>query len=174
MKKNYPNYLPYQFCLRAHSLDWDPQLSHKKMKTMFLLSMSKSRKLTSTFFPIILFFKLISIIILFSPISPFRPSAPMSHAPMSFILRSSLCVPVCFFPLPSFLVACYATLHPALSVRPSVGLSVRPSVCPSVTFYFFYGFYSLTSLLLHKWSSELKHGPCPPARDLFSNLPWTP
>ena len=32
----------------------------------------------------------------------------------------------------SFLVACYATLHPALSVRPSVG--------PSVTLYFFWVF----------------------------------
>ena len=31
-----------------------------------------------------------------------------------------------------FLVACYATLHPALSVRRSVGPSVRRSVRPSV------------------------------------------
>ena len=31
-----------------------------------------------------------------------------------------------------FLVACYATPHPALSVRPSVRRSVRPSVGPSV------------------------------------------
>ena len=31
-----------------------------------------------------------------------------------------------------FLVACYATLHPALSVRRSVGPSVRPSVRRSV------------------------------------------
>ena len=31
-----------------------------------------------------------------------------------------------------FLVACYATLQPALSVRPSVRPLVRPSVCPSV------------------------------------------
>ena len=49
-----------------------------------------------------------------------------------------------------FLVTCYATLHSALSVR------------PSVTYYFFVFFYSLTSLLLPKWSSDLKYGPCPP------------
>ena len=36
-----------------------------------------------------------------------------------------------------FLVACYTTLHPALSIRPSVGLSVSRSV----TFYFFLWFY---------------------------------
>ena len=36
----------------------------------------------------------------------------------------------------SFLVACYATLHPALSVRRSVRRSVRPSV----TLYFFWVF----------------------------------
>ena len=42
-----------------------------------------------------------------------------------------------------FLVACYATLQPALSVRPSVRRSVRPSV----TLYFFWVFavYGLTS-----------------------------
>ena len=34
--------------------------------------------------------------------------------------------------LSRFLVVCYATLHPALSVRPSVG--------PSVTLYFFWVF----------------------------------
>ena len=53
MKENYQIYLPYQFHLRAHSLDREPKLSHKKMKTMFLSNMSKSRRLTSTFFPII-------------------------------------------------------------------------------------------------------------------------
>ena len=51
MKENYPNYLPYQFHWRPQSVDWDSQLSHKKMKTMFLWNMSKSRRLTSTFFP---------------------------------------------------------------------------------------------------------------------------
>ena len=39
-----------------------------------------------------------------------------------------------------FLVACYATLHPALSVRRSVCPSVGPSVRPSVTLYFFWVF----------------------------------
>ena len=36
----------------------------------------------------------------------------------------------------SFLVACYATLQPALSVRPSI----RPPVSPSVPLYIFLGF----------------------------------
>ena len=52
MKENYQINLPYQFHLRAHSVDREPKLSHKKMKTMFLWNMSKSRRLTSTFFPI--------------------------------------------------------------------------------------------------------------------------
>ena len=52
MKENYQIYLPYQFHRRPHSVDWDAKLSHKKMKTMFLSNMSKSRRLTSTFFPI--------------------------------------------------------------------------------------------------------------------------
>ena len=58
MKKNYQIYLPFQFHWRAHSVDREPQLSHKKMKTLFLSNMSKSRRLTSTFFPIIIFEKL--------------------------------------------------------------------------------------------------------------------
>ena len=53
MKENYQIYLPYQFRLRDQSAGRDPQLPHKKMKTMFLSNMSKSRRLTSTFFPII-------------------------------------------------------------------------------------------------------------------------
>ena len=51
MKENNQIYLPYQFRLRVQSLDRDSQLSNKKMKTMFLSNMSKSRRLTSTFFP---------------------------------------------------------------------------------------------------------------------------
>ena len=47
----------------------------------------------------------------------------------------------------------------------SVGRSVGRSVDWSVTLYFFYDFISLTSLLLPKWSGDLKNGPCPPARD---------
>ena len=35
---------------RPHSVDRDPQLSNKKRKTMFLSNMSKSWRLTSTFF----------------------------------------------------------------------------------------------------------------------------
>ena len=43
--------LPYQFHWRPHSVDWEPQLSNKKMKKTFLWNMSKSQRLTSTFFP---------------------------------------------------------------------------------------------------------------------------
>ena len=53
MKENYQIYLPYQFHSRPHLLGGDAQLPHKKMKTMFLLNMSKSRRLTLTFFPTI-------------------------------------------------------------------------------------------------------------------------
>ena len=51
MKENYQIHLPCQFHLRGQLVDRDPQLSYKKMKTMFLLNMSKSWRLTSTFFP---------------------------------------------------------------------------------------------------------------------------
>ena len=53
MKENYQIYLPYQFHWRPQSVGGDPQLPHKKMKTLFLSNMSKSRRLTSTFFPTI-------------------------------------------------------------------------------------------------------------------------
>ena len=53
------------------------------------------------------------------------------------------------------------TLQPTLSV----GRSVGPS-----HFTFFYDFISLTSLLLPKWSSDLKYGPCPPARNFGSRV----
>ena len=51
-------------------------------------------------------------------------------------------------------------------VRQSVGWLVGWSV----TFYFFYDFYSLTLLLLPKWSGDLKYGPSPPARDFGSRV----
>ena len=51
-------------------------------------------------------------------------------------------------------------------VRPSVGRSV----CRSVKLYFFYDFYFLSIQLLPKWSSDLKYGPCPPARDWGSRV----
>ena len=60
----------------------------------------------------------------------------------------------------------HATLHPALSV----GQSVSRSVSWSVTLYFFHDIYFSTSLLLPKWSSDLKCGPCPPTRDLGSGV----
>ena len=53
----------------------------------------------------------------------------------------------------------HATLHPALSVGRSVGHILL-----------FYEFYSLTLLLLPKWSVDLKYGPCPPARDWGSRV----
>ena len=55
----------------------------------------------------------------------------------------------------------HATLQPALSVGRLVGWS---------HFTFFYDFISLTSLLLPKWSGDLKYGPCPPARDFGSRV----
>ena len=55
----------------------------------------------------------------------------------------------------------HATLRPALSVPRSDGWS---------HFTFFYDFFSLTSLLLPKWSGDLKYGPCPPAPDLSSRV----
>ena len=43
----------------------------------------------------------------------------------------------------------HATLQPVLSIRPLVGWSI--------TFYFFYDFIFLTSLLQPKWSYDPKH-----------------
>ena len=54
---------------------------------------------------------------------------------------------------------CYATLHPALLVRRSVGPYIRH------TYFFVFFLWSLASQLLPKWSSDLKYIPCPPARD---------
>ena len=51
-----------------------------------------------------------------------------------------------------------------------VGQSACWSVGRSVALYFFYDSISLTSLLLPKWSSDLKFGPCPPARDFGSRV----
>ena len=61
----------------------------------------------------------------------------------------------------------HATLQPALSVGWSVGQSVGWLVGRS-HFTFFHDFIFLTSLLLPKWSSDLKYGPCPPAHDFGS------
>ena len=47
----------------------------------------------------------------------------------------------------------------------SVGLSVGWSHTT-----FFMNFYFQTSLLLPKWSCDLKYGPCPPARDFGSRV----
>ena len=65
-----------------------------------------------------------------------------------------------------FLVACTRLYNP---LCPSVGWSVGRSVGRS-HFTFFYDFISLTSLLLPKWSGDLKYGPCPPARDFGSRV----
>ena len=46
-------------------------------------------------------------------------------------------------------------------------------LCPSVGwshFTFFYDFITLTSLLLPKWSGDLKYGPFPPARNFDSRV----
>ena len=63
------------------------------------------------------------------------------------------------------LVACYATLHPSLSVRPSVRLSV------GLSHFTFLGVWrSFTSPLLPKRSGDLNYGPCPSARDFDSRV----
>ena len=67
----------------------------------------------------------------------------------------------------SFLVACTRLYNP---LCPSVGRLVGWLVGRLVTLYFFYDFISLTSLLLPKWSGDLKYGPCPPARDFGSRV----
>ena len=54
----------------------------------------------------------------------------------------SLILPLLFL----FLVACYATLHPALSIPPSVGLSVGLSLGPShFTFFLVFAVFGLTA-----------------------------
>ena len=58
-----------------------------------------------------------------------------------------------------FLVACMWLYKP-----------LCPSVGRLVTLNFFYDFISLTSLLLPKWSCDLKYGPCPPAREFGSHV----
>ena len=82
-----------------------------------------------------------------------KDQVPISFPSVSFIW--SITLDSQWTPLLLFLVACYVTLHPALSVRWSirwyVGLSVRSS------HFTFWGFLrSLASLLLPKWSSNLK------------------
>ena len=70
----------------------------------------------------------------------------------SWILRALV---LCFIFKKQLFSRVHATLQPAMSVRRS-------------HFTFFYDFISLTSLLLPKWSSDFKYGPCPPARDFGS------
>ena len=54
-------------------------------------------------------------------------------------------------------------------VGPSVGPSIGLSICWS--HFTFYGFLrSLASLLLPKWSSDLKYSPCPPALNWGSRV----
>ena len=79
-----------------------------------------------------------------------------------FCLLPSLASPRLGFPFWLYIFCrVHATLQPALSVRPSVGRS---------RFIFFYDFISLTSLLLPKWSSDLRYGPCPLARNFGSRV----
>ena len=61
----------------------------------------------------------------------------------------------------NFLVACYATLHPALSVGPSV----RHTLLSRRLWFFFFALQ-----LLPKCSTDLKYGPCPPTRDWGSRV----
>ena len=61
-----------------------------------------------------------------------------------------------------FLVACHATLHPALSVR----LSVRPFIRHALLFVFFAVFFRSQC----SCPNDLNYGPCPPARDWDSRV----
>ena len=96
-------------------------------------------------------------------VSPFLDSGPNGVADLCFNTYGEF-FHVNFSTWPSFLVACYATLHPALLVGPSVcpssGLSVRPS---HFTFLTLMGVLAL--LLLPKCFTDLNYGPSPPARD---------
>ena len=67
---------------------------------------------------------------------------------------------VFFLCLNSFLVACYATLHPALSVGRLVGRLVGWLVGPHFTFFMF--LRSLASLLLAKCFSNSNTAPAHP------------
>ena len=112
MKEKYQIYSPNQFCLSVHSLDRVPKLSHKKMKTMFLSNMLKSRRLTSTFFPIIggirlkagLMERVSTVFSLFLRIINFtlsvsrpRCERTMAHrAPVYFFLLPLLVATTCF------------------------------------------------------------------------------
>ena len=62
------------------------------------------------------------------------------------------------------------TFDPVVFSRVRATLQPVLSVGRSVTFYFFYDFISLALQLLPKWSSDLKYGPCPPARDFGSRV----
>ena len=51
MKENYQIHLPYQFCLKAHSLGGEPQLPNKKIKNPVSLEYVKKSKTDFDFFP---------------------------------------------------------------------------------------------------------------------------
>ena len=53
----------------------------------------------------------------------------------------------------------------SLVLHDSTPYIVRSSICWLGTLLFFYGFYSLMILLLLKCSSDLRYGPCLPARN---------
>ena len=64
-----------------------------------------------------------------------------------------------------FFSCVHATLQHALYVCASVGWSASWS-----HYSFFYNIFSFTSLLLPKWSSDLKYGPCLPTCDFGSRV----
>ena len=88
------------------------------------------------------------------PVSKVIPFFGLRNFLSLFILdwRLNSCAQISLF----FFLASYIRY----SVGPSVGLSVGPS-----HFTFFVFLWSLASRLLPKWWSDLKYGPCPPARD---------
>ena len=101
----------------------------------------------------------------------FPPSPPLLLLDAASSYFSDL-FPYSFSLLPPHLIFSYlfSRVHPTLQSALSIGRSVGWLVGWSVTLYFFYDFISLTSLLLPKWSGDLKYGPCPSARDFSSRV----
>ena len=137
---------------------WDKRsriLRGEKVIFSRLLRDSSGPSVRPTIYPSIRLSVCLSIHLSIQPLlhTSIPPSVHLSVRPLS-IAQSVIHI--------HFLVACYATLHPALSVSRLVGWSV--------TLYFFNDFIFSTSLFLPKRSVDLKYGPCPPARDFGSRV----
>ena len=119
MKENNQIYLSYKFHWRPQSALGDSQFFNKKMKTLFLLNMSKSGRLTSTFFRLkgqSLCLKLpkMTKCKLLYPYRIVHIKTDLSSFPSSFFPISHL--PFIFSPLPWFL--CLSLSDVCLSSSP--------------------------------------------------------